>query len=447
MRRRTTIQTLLNPEQMIVDGGKDKGRIVKIRDGALAAYSLYNLGIGLWNSGKSKVDSRKYTVSVEDDDDIFPDLQVWLIDRLPAHRVHDVTAFTDQTTTVADDFETVRKVWKLLLENTGQNDQVVTLDGHRVKVNYQPPDVSSPQQQTLAQAGQSQNNSRGKLVGQLVFTATDLAGRDAVVKLLESLVGKYNRVDQPTSRTFAATSWGSWKRMSGPTRGLNTVVLRDGVKEALLEDMKRFLNLEKRYAELGQPWHRGYLLFGPPGSGKTSVFRAIASHLHLDLYYASLSDLTKNADLVDMLGSVSERSILLLEDVDGVNATHDEDDDEKGISMSGLLNAMDGVITPHGMILAMTTNYRDKIDPRLLRRGRVDLELLVDHLGKRQIDDLVSSLMAIDASFPEYTEDLELSSADVVEVIKQHLDEADPKFAVAGIQELIEQRRGELEQR
>lgn len=422
------------------DGGVGKGKIVKVKDGALAAYSLYQLGIGIWNSTKVKVDSRKYTVSVEDDDDIFPDLQVWLIDRLPAHRVHDVTAFTDQTTTVADDFETVRKVWKLLLENTGQNDQVVHLDGHRIKVNYQPPDVTAPQQQSIGQAGQSQGSR--KLAGQLVFTAADLSGRNAVVRMLEGLVGKYNRIDQPTSRTFAASSWGSWKRMSGPTRGLNTVILREGVKETLLEDMKRFLNLEKRYAELGQPWHRGYLLFGPPGSGKTSVFRAIASHLHLDLYYASLSDLTKNADLVDMLGSVSERSILLLEDVDGVKATHDDDDEDQGISMSGLLNAMDGVVTPHGMILAMTTNYREKIDPRLLRRGRVDLELRVDCLGRAQLDELVQTLLKTEATFPEYNEALELSSADIVEVIKQHLDKDDPKYTVEGIRDLIETRRG-----
>lgn len=414
-----------------------KGRIVRVRDAAVAGMSLYQLATNLYANVEERLRQRHYTVKVEDEDDLFETVQDWLVGCVSPRRMHDVTAFSAQELSYDPEADTQRRIWKVRLEASGENKMHVTLEGHRIEVTYHPPQDASSSGESLGRI----NPQRRRIVGFLTFTASDLDGRDAIIRHIDKLVRAQNTEEGPTSRVFAASNWGGWKRLGGPPRPLSSVVLREGVKERLVADVKRFLSLERYYATIGQPWHRGYLLYGPPGGGKTSVFRALAGDLGLDLYYASLSDLTRNADLVDMFSSVSERSILLLEDVDGVRATYDEDDAEgRGISMAGLLNALDGVITPHGMILGMTTNHREKIDPRLLRRGRVDLEVFIDVLDGEQLDQLVSVLLGVDATFPDYREELGLTAADAVEVIKSNLDRDDPKYSVEGIRDLIEER-------
>jgi chaperone BCS1 len=56
-----------------------------------------------------------------------------------------------------------------------------------------------------------------------------------------------------------------------PKRGMESVVLDEGIKSMLLDDANEFLRSEQWYADRGIPWRRGYLLHGCPGSGKTSL--------------------------------------------------------------------------------------------------------------------------------------------------------------------------------
>ena len=167
---------------------------------------------------------------------------------------------------------------------------------------------------------------------------------------------------------------GDWMRARlGSRRPLASVVLKAGQGEALLADLERFFDSRERYAQLGIPWRRGYLLYGPPGTGKTSLVTALASELHLNVCTLSLaSPIVTDEKIHTLLASVPQRSLLLIEDVDAFFRERDAAHAQVKLSFSGFLNALDGVATQEGTVLFMTTNHIERLDPALIRAGRID---------------------------------------------------------------------------
>lgn len=167
---------------------------------------------------------------------------------------------------------------------------------------------------------------------------------------------------------------GDWMRARlGSRRPLSSVVLKAGQAEALLADLRSFYGAHERYAELGIPWRRGYLLFGPPGTGKTSLVTALASELHLNVCTLSLaSPVVTDEKIHTLLAAVPQRSLLLIEDVDAFFRQRDAAHAQVRLSFSGFLNALDGVATQEGNVLFMTTNHADQLDEALIRAGRID---------------------------------------------------------------------------
>ncbi|KIY36774.1 mitochondrial chaperone BCS1 [Cryptococcus gattii E566] len=192
-------------------------------------------------------------------------------------------------------------------------------------------------------------------------------------------------------KTVVYTAWGvEWRPFGKPRRRreMGSVVLGKGIAEEIESDLKGFLGRGKWYAERGIPYRRGYLLYGPPGSGKTSFIQALAGSLNYNICLMNLSERGLTDDKLNhLLGLVPERSFVLLEDVDSAfnrRVQTSEDGYKSSVTFSGLLNALDGVASSEERIIFMTTNHYDRLDSALIRPGRVDIQQLLDDAAGEQ---------------------------------------------------------------
>jgi chaperone BCS1 len=182
-----------------------------------------------------------------------------------------------------------------------------------------------------------------------------------------------------------------WQMLGDPRkkRPIGSVVLDEGVKENILRDVQDFLSRQQWYVDRGIPYRRGYLLFGPPGSGKTSFIQALAGELDFSVAMINLSEMGMSDDkLAALLTKLPKRTLLLLEDADAafVNRRQRDADGYSGatVTFSGLLNAMDGVAAGEERIAFLTTNHIDRLDPALIRPGRVDMMLRIGEATRYQ---------------------------------------------------------------
>ncbi|CAK7228604.1 hypothetical protein SEUCBS140593_006968 [Sporothrix eucalyptigena] len=211
------------------------------------------------------------------------------------------------------------------------------------------------------------------------------------------------------------------------------------------------------YANRGIPYRRGYLLYGPPGTGKSSLSVSLAGHFNMNIYIVSLNGVAATEETLAVLfNDLPRRCIVLLEDIDTAGLTHtrdssddkkkgssddgsdsddsdsdssdsSEDEDEDGekdengekkkiaegdkdekeassskskkdkagrLSLSGLLNILDGVASQEGRILIMTTNHVEKLDKALIRPGRVDMQVKFDRADRTMTEALFQSIFA-----------------------------------------------------
>lgn len=186
----------------------------------------------------------------------------------------------------------------------------------------------------------------------------------------------------------------TWERFGEPRRkrGLDSVILDRGIKERIVEDIKDFLRSSTWYYDRGIPYRRGYLLHGPPGSGKTSFIQALAGELDYNIAMLNLSERGLTDDrLQHLLTVVPKRTLVLLEDADAAFGNRRVQIDADGyrganVTFSGLLNAMDGVGSAEERILFLTTNYVERMDAALVRPGRVDMTVRLGDATRWQVE-------------------------------------------------------------
>ncbi|WP_406699375.1 AAA family ATPase [Singulisphaera sp. Ch08] len=164
-----------------------------------------------------------------------------------------------------------------------------------------------------------------------------------------------------------------------PKRPLASIVLADDMLDEIIADMRTFLSSGSWYSMRGVPHRRGYLLDGPPGNGKTTLVVAAAGELDLSVAVLNLnSKVMTDESLRTLVDALPYGTILLIEDVDCAFGTKRDAKEVMGVTLSGLLNALDGVSSREGRILFLTTNHPERLDPALIRPGRIDRSF---HLG------------------------------------------------------------------
>ncbi len=127
------------------------------------------------------------------------------------------------------------------------------------------------------------------------------------------------------------------------------------------------------YRSHGVPWRRGYVFHGLPGTGKTAYARALAEELDLPVHVFDLASMS-NEDLRKSWKKMTQEApcVALLEDVDGVFRGRDNVSSGT-LTFDCLLNCIDGIEAADGVLLVVTTNHAEHLDPALARReGRID---------------------------------------------------------------------------
>lgn len=129
------------------------------------------------------------------------------------------------------------------------------------------------------------------------------------------------------------------------------------------------------------------MLYGPPGTGKTSFLQATASKYNLNLCFLQPGDpRMTDSGFANALQSAPSDTILVLEDVDALfSSDRKSEQASKALTFSGILNALDGVASPHGQIFILTTNHPERLDAALLRHGRVDYKAEFPHATSEQV--------------------------------------------------------------
>ncbi|KAJ3337803.1 hypothetical protein HDU93_000478 [Gonapodya sp. JEL0774] len=260
------------------------------------------------------------------------------------------------------------------------------------------------------------NESGASVAPTEVITISAFGSRAIIEQLVNEAQKKWLEAEKGRTVVHSSDQYGDWRRTrSRPIRPLSTIVLDRGLKNRILSDVIEFLHSEKWYADRGIPYRRGYLLYGPPGTGKTSFIAALAGHLRFNIYVISLSN--KNLTdqmLLDLMCETPAHAVLLLEDVDAAFKSRDaqqldgDEDKEKsgkagnndstprGITFSGLLNAIDGVAAQEGRILCMTTNHIEQLDPALIRPGRIDVRVRFDKASRVQAKNLYKNFFGVE---------------------------------------------------
>ena len=229
-------------------------------------------------------------------------------------------------------------------------------------------------------------------------------------KIFDDLFKEIQDFEEGETQYLTIKNWKNDYWRFGPEiykRPMSTIVLDTKEKEKLIKTIQDFIDEKSWYVDNGIPYHIAILLYGPPGTGKSSLLRGLCTHFNRDLYMLSLTGLS-DTQFLSALSETSDDSIIGIEDIDSCIATkmrksskkkkskkkkslvEDAEDEAEGFSyltISGLLNGIDGVSSGDNRILIATTNHPEKLDPALLREGRFGVQIEIGYLTREMLKE------------------------------------------------------------
>lgn len=338
----------------------EKNTVAKIAAGVGVATTVW----GWYTKGREWWTERtRYTATLNENSFVYSEVLEWLNDQVSPRSV----ALSTNTSGV-------RRHYNAGGENT------VKVGAYNIRFR-----LDSPQKRMQSDSDLGYIDDAGDtFLKKIVFTAHDPRAIDALTEQIEYIISK--RETRPRRAGYYTIGQWGWENITPSRRTLDTVFLPRGEKERLTSDLDNFFAAEDRFEIMGLPWHRGYLFHGPPGNGKSSLAKAIVDKYKLNMYNLPLSGVKDDNHLQNCFASLEPRSVLLLEDIDIFRATKREQ--ANGLTLAGLLNCLDGVSTPHGLITILTTNHMHSLDPAMIRPGRVDFRLELGEPSDQQVLDM-----------------------------------------------------------
>ena len=275
-------------------------------------------------------------------------------------------------------------------------------------------------------------------------------GRDQnkILELIEEF--RYRRPENELNiYSYGTDGW--YRTATIKKKDLKTVVINAKLKEEILKTIEDFNSDPEWYYSRGIPYKETFIFHGKPGTGKTSLIRALSSHFSRNVYQLDIS-LMSGSSFTRAIQSVPAGSFVLIEDFDSASAVKKRADDpgektkemvvgavssgamvpssnfekmlqeENSANMSQILNTLDGIVSLDNLLIFLSTNKLHEIDPAIIRKGRVDHIYELKYLEDAEIREY-AALMYPDCSIGEANRFEPIAGCDIQDLFKKNKDD------------------------
>jgi len=332
-------------------------------------------------------------------------------------------------------------MFSILIEELNNGELYDTYNNQKVIICFDSTNRSSNDN------GEDKNEEKKKLSGKdLIVKANSMKILDEYIKnVIRNInttknkdINMYKLKISGNKKKDKHITWTKTKFVTNKT--IQNTIVTDEVQKLYYDDLNKFINNKDYYFKKGIPYKRGYLLYGDPGCGKTSLIKAVAHDLNLPIFMVDLSVLNDNSELISVMNELNyhinanEPYLLILEDFDRTSIFgkgkdyYDEYNDQSNskITQDCILNILDGIDESHGRIVVITTNDIDKVRKfkSLIRPGRIDIAIKVTYCTSEQLKRIVKFYFDINdqdtekiACLEKLKTSIEITPAQLIQVI------------------------------
>lgn len=197
--------------------------------------------------------------------------------------------------------------------------------------------------------------------------------------------------------TVSARSENNWSCVCQDInmRSFDNLFFESEVEDAIKNHLDNWKNNESVYLDRDILFKTGILLYGNAGTGKSSMATAIAKYMNCNIITVDLN--TFNAldisSFVSAINADKTRYVVLLDEIDTIFTSRENEDstETQTANTMKLLSLLDSPQSPNNVIFVATTNYIDRLDNALTRKGRFDLKLRLGNLTREPAERMCKS--------------------------------------------------------